>query len=125
MRNIFFCFFCFLVVSAKAQQQYGCKIDLINVTDDKVKVQIKTPSVKETEILFSFPKVIPGSYSEKNYSRFIEKFTAYDAVGKELKTKKENATQYLIRGSDKLTKIEYLVNDSWDEQDKKYASKGR
>jgi predicted metalloprotease with PDZ domain len=119
MRNIFLCLFCFLAVSAKAQQQYGCKIDLINVADDKVKVQIKTPSVKEAEILFSFPKVIPGSYSEKNYGRFIEKFTAFDAAGKELKVKKENVAQYSIKGADKLARIEYLVNDSWDEQDKK------
>ena len=74
MKNIVLGLFCFLFISAKAQQQYSCKIDLINVTDDKVKVQIKTPAVKESEILFSFPKVIPGSYSEKNYGRFIEKF---------------------------------------------------
>ncbi len=119
MRNIFFCLLCFSFASAKAQQQYNYKIDLINVQDDKVAVQLKTPKVKETEILFSFPKVIPGSYSEKNYGRFIEKFTAYDAEGKELKVKKENVAQYLIKGSDKLSRIEYLVNDSWDEQDKK------
>lgn len=119
MKNILFHLIFFSFASVKAQQQYQYKIDLLNVTDDKVKVQLKTPALKETEILFSFPKVIPGSYSEKNYGRFIENFKAFDATGKELKVKKENVAQYLIKGADKLSRIEYLVNDSWDEQDKK------
>ena len=118
MRNALMGLVCFLSIAGSAQK-YNYKIDLVNVKDDKVSVQLKTPAIKETEILFSFPKVIPGSYSEKNYGRFIEKFTAYDAAGKELKIKKENLAQYLIKGADKLARIEYLVNDSWDEQDKK------
>jgi len=118
MRIIFKGLFCLFSVSAWAQK-YEYKIDLVNVVDDKVKVQLTTPGIKEEEILFSFPKVIPGSYSEKNYGRFIEKFAAYDAAGKELKTKKENVAQYSIKNANKLSRIEYLVNDSWDEQDKK------
>jgi predicted metalloprotease with PDZ domain len=119
MKKILFCLFCFSFAAVNAQQQYQYKIDLAHVPDDKVRVQLKTPVVKETEILFSFPKVIPGSYSEKNYGRFIEDFKAFDANGKELKVKKENIAQYLIKGADKLFRIEYLVNDSWDERDKK------
>ena len=119
MKNIFLALLCFGFTELIAQQQYQYKIDLVHVVDDKVSVALKTPAIMESEILFSFPKVIPGSYSEKNYGRFVEKFKAYDAAGKELKTKKENVAQYLIKDADKLSRIEYVVNDSWDEQDKK------
>lgn len=119
MKKILLIPFGLFIISSQAQNQYNCKIDLVNVENDKVKVQLNTPVIKEPEILFSFPKVIPGSYSEKNYGRFIEKFSAYDATGKELKIKKANVSQYLIKEASRLARIEYLVNDSWDEHDKK------
>lgn len=119
MKNLIFILFSFFIISVKSQNQYIYKIDLVNVVNDKVKVQLKPPIVKESEALFSFPKVIPGSYSEKNYGRFIENFSAYDAAGKQLKVKKENVSQYSIKDANRVTRIEYLVNDSWDQQDKK------
>lgn len=119
MRFLLNTLLCFVTINAAAQQQYHYKIDLVNVNDDKVAVKLKTPVITETEILFSFPRVIPGSYSNKSYGRFIESFKAFDAEGKQLKSKRANDNQYLIKEANKLAAIEYLVNDSWDEHDKK------
>lgn len=118
MRLLLSLFCSLFLFTIQAQQTYEYKIDLINITDDKVSVQLITPVIKENEILFSFPKVIPGSYSEKNYGRFIESFKAFDADGKTLKTKKINPNQYLIKNAEKIRSIRYEVNDSWDVHDK-------
>lgn len=102
--------------SLSAQSKYVYNVDLKTVKNDQVQVNLITPSVKENQIVFSFPKVIPGSYSEKNYGRFIEGFTAIDKSGKKLKIEKINDNQYKISNSTSLAQIQYLVNDTWDEK---------
>ena len=103
-----------------AQNSYRYKADLLHIEDDKIAVQLTTPAISEQEIVFSFPKVIPGSYSEKNFGKFIDDFTAMDKDGKKLKTNKLNANQYSISNANTLASISYLVNDTWDKPDKDF-----
>ncbi|MES2773200.1 MAG: peptidase M61 [Bacteroidota bacterium] len=103
-----------------AQNRYHYKADLLHIKDDKVAVQLITPTISEQEIVFSFPKVIPGSYNEKNFGKFIDDFIAVDKDGKKLKTNKLNPNQYLISNASTLASISYLVNDTWDKPDKDF-----
>lgn len=97
-----------------AQLKYVYHTDLSNIEHDKVKVELETPAVKETVIVYSFPRIIPGSYSEKNFGAYIDDFTARDKNGKALKVSKLNANQYKIKQADKLVSLSYFVNDTWD-----------
>ena len=97
-----------------AQQNYKYKADLVNVANDQVFVTLQTPQIKEETIIFSFPKAIPGSYSEKDFGRFIKDFIAYDRKGKKLPIDKINNTQFRIKKASSLQKITYNVNDTWD-----------
>ena len=97
-----------------AQQAYKVSLDLKNVTDDKVKVVVHTPEVKEDKITYIIPSVIPGSYSRKDYGRFISKFRAFDAKGRKLKTTKQGENLFVIAKARKLARLEYLVDDTWD-----------
>ncbi|MFD2514072.1 peptidase M61 [Pontibacter locisalis] len=97
-----------------AQESYNITLDLKNVTDDKVKVVINTPDVKENKITYIIPSVIPGSYAQKDYGRFISKFRAYDAKGRKLKTSQQGKNLFEISKAHKLARIEYLVDDTWD-----------
>lgn len=108
-----------VVAGLYAGNEYTISIDLKNVTKDKVKVVCNVPTVKESEVVFVFPNVIPGSYALKEYGRYIEGFKAYDANGKTLKTKKADKYNYTILGANNLVRIEYYVNDSWEEKDGK------
>ncbi|GAA4439225.1 peptidase M61 [Pontibacter saemangeumensis] len=99
---------------AVAQQAYNVSLDLKNVTDDKVKVVVHTPEVKEDRITYIIPSVIPGSYSKKDYGRFISKFRAYDAKGRKLKTSQQGKNLFVIEKAKKLARLEYLVDDTWD-----------
>lgn len=104
-----------------AQEKYVYTADIKNITNDQVKIELVTPKISENEIVFSFPKVIPGSYSQKNYGKYIVDFKVTDEKGKELKAKKINENQYRIANASKIAKITYRVNDTWDTREKDFV----
>ncbi|MEO8150252.1 MAG: hypothetical protein ABI723_21640 [Bacteroidia bacterium] len=101
-------------------QQYSYTADLINIADDRVKVTCIVPRQTNKKIDFIFPNLIPGSYAYKEYGRYIEDFVAYDENGKKLKVKKADKYNFSIQNADRLFKVEYYVNDSWEEKNGKH-----
>lgn len=89
-------------------------IDLVNVVDDKVQVTIVPPTLTEETTTFHIPKIIPGTYSEDNYGKYIENFKAYDKKGNALKIAKIDENSFTISDATKLAKVTYLVNDTFD-----------
>jgi predicted metalloprotease with PDZ domain len=116
-RKIFLALFVF-VISFKIilAQQYTYTVDLQNIMKDRVKVTCTVPSQTADRIDFIFPNVIPGSYALKEYGRYIDQFNAFDENGNKLKVKKADRYNFSILGASKLKKIEYVVNDSWEEK---------
>ena len=96
------------------QNDVAVTIDLINVKDDKVMVTVTPPTFTSETVTFHFPKTVPGTYSEDDYGRFIESVKAFDAKGNALKVAKIDENSYTISDAKKLSKITYLVNDSFD-----------
>ena len=91
-------------------------IDLKNVIDDKVMVVMTTPKIKNEKIVFNIPKTVPGTYSEDNFGQFIEDFKALNARGELLPVTKLNTNSWEISDAKKLSKITYLVNDTFDQE---------
>lgn len=89
-------------------------IDLKDVKDDKVMVTITTPAFDSETATYFIPKIVPGTYSEDNYGKYIENFKAYDSKGKELSATKADDNSWKISGAKKLAKVTYLVNDTYD-----------
>src|SRR5215216_2589145 len=114
MRSVTLAFLLLSSFFLSAQNKYSYSVDLKNIVDDKISIELITPSIKEQEITFSFPRVIPGSYSEKNFGSYIEDFKAFNKEGKALELKKINKNQYLIKEATTLASINYKVNDTWD-----------
>ncbi|MBC6991733.1 peptidase M61 [Hymenobacter sp. BT491] len=103
--------------SAHAQSPaagYQITLDLQHVTNDQVRVTIDTPPIKEAQAIYVMPSVVPGSYSKKDYGRFVTNFKALDKKGKSLKVKQDGPDLFVIDKADKLARIEYLVDDTWD-----------
>ena len=102
--------------TARAQQPAGYQIalDLQHVTDDRVPVVVRTPPVTADEVTYVMPSVIPGSYSRKDYGRFVTDFAAYDDRGQKLKVKRLTPNQFTISNARRLARLEYRVNDTWD-----------
>lgn len=89
-------------------------IDLKNVKDDKVMVSITPPAFDTETTTFFIPKIVPGTYSEDNYGKYIEGFKAFDKKGKELTVTRPDDNSWKIEGAKKLAKVTYLVNDTYD-----------
>ncbi|MGB0838569.1 MAG: hypothetical protein ACPGXL_00440 [Chitinophagales bacterium] len=97
------------------QEKYLCNINLQEVKEDKIKVVVQPPKIKDKKALFVMPSVIPGSYAKKDYGRFLSDFKAYKKNGKQLKVKRKDLTNFTINKAHKLDRIEYWVNDTWDD----------
>ncbi|MDQ0064478.1 M61 family metallopeptidase [Chryseobacterium lathyri] len=97
-------------------QSIKTTIDLVNVKDDKVAVTMEFPKMKSGDIKFHFPKTVPGTYSVDDYGRFVEGIKFYDNKGRELTYTKVNDNTYSLKNAKALSKITYLVNDSFDDE---------
>ncbi len=134
MKKIFFAF-------AFALMLWGCKtaniasntptkngiqvdINLDKIKDDKVMVTIDAPAISTNEITYHIPKMVPGTYSEDNYGKYIEGLKAYDKKGKLLDVKKTDDNSWTIANAQKLRKVTYLVNDTFDTENGKGFGKG-
>src|SRR5258706_2142902 len=94
---------------------YKFLIDLVNVQDDKVRVELTTPAITTNVITYHIPKIVPGTYSEDDFGRYIEGFKAFDKKGDSLSVTKSDVNSWTISNANKLYKLSYLVNDSYDD----------
>ncbi|AXT58436.1 peptidase M61 [Aquimarina sp. AD1] len=89
-------------------------LDLVNIIDDKVKVELKINSINSDTISYYLPKIVPGTYQNNNYGKYIEDFKAFDNEGNELSVKKRGDNRWKINSAKQLSSITYLVNDTFD-----------
>ena len=106
---------------AKKEGAYRFLIDLVNVQDDKVKVELTTPAITANTITYHIPKIVPGTYSDDDYGRYIEQFKAFDKKGDTLTVTKSDVNSWMIAGANKLYRLSYLVNDSYDDDTTRQA----
>ncbi|MBE0391102.1 peptidase M61 [Flavobacterium sp. PL002] len=99
-------------VTAKKEVQVA--INLTDIKDDKVMVTVNAPTILTNEITYHIPKTVPGTYSEDNYGRYIDDLKAYDQKGNLLDVKKLDDNSWSISKATTLSKITYLVNDTFD-----------
>lgn len=97
-----------------AQKSYQYSISLDNVTNDQIHVTLVPPAVESKELKFSFPKIVPGTYSISDYGRFIEHFVAYDINGNKIETQTSGPNAWAIDNTKGVSRIEYDMNDSYD-----------
>lgn len=99
---------------AQSKGGYQYTLDLTKVVDDKVYVELSPPSIKETEIIFYFPKMIPGTYAIEDYGRFVSKLEVLDKKGAKLNVSKIDDNSWKIKNANKAAKISYWIEDTFD-----------
>jgi predicted metalloprotease with PDZ domain len=109
-----------IVLSLSAQKGkdfkgYRFTIDLTRVTNDQIRVDLKTPAITAKTITYQLPKIVPGTYSIDDYGRYVEQFKAFNIKGDTLKVVRKDENSWTISGSEKMVKLSYLVNDSYDD----------
>lgn len=108
-----------LFTSSAFAQKMDYKVDLKNCKKDRIAVELNTAYHGGDTAKFSFPMTIPGTYAVLDYGRYITAFKAFDSSGKALKVKKKGNNTFTIFPGKDVAKIQYLVDDSWEEKNKK------
>ncbi len=98
-------------------KSYSIYMNLNKVVEDKIKVEMVPPIIRQDSVEFHMARIIPGTYDIENYGRFISEFKAMDSKGKELKVKKLDLNRWMIYGAKKLYKIDYWVEDTYDSEE--------
>ncbi|PWA03879.1 M61 family metallopeptidase [Flavobacterium psychrotolerans] len=105
----------FKVISqTKPIEQVRVNIDLNTIKEDKVSVTIRPPKFSTKEVTYHIPKIIPGTYSEDDYGKFIDDLKAFDKKGVAIAVVKIDANSWKITDAKKVSKITYQVNDTFD-----------
>ena len=91
-------------------------IDLVNIDEDRVLVAIDPGAFTQDEVHFYIPKTVPGTYSIDNYGKYIEDFKALDYDGNVLAYQQPDENTWTISSGQKLDKISYYVNDTFDQE---------
>lgn len=102
------------IVSNVTKNEVEVQIDLNGIKDDKVMVTVLPPAIKSEKITYHIPKIIPGTYSEDDYGKFLENVKAYDSKGNALSVAKTDDNSWTISDAKKLAKLTYWVNDTYD-----------
>jgi len=123
--------FSFLILAngifAESGKIYNYDVDLTTVVNDRYQVILDCKDFAADNLIYQFPKIIPGTYRNADYGKYIKDFSAYDNQGKKLHVKKKGKNTYIISKAADLEKITYWVNDTWDakwKRDKVYPMAG-
>lgn len=113
------CLWLYLTVTKAVAQKnddhtYHVTIDLTKVKDDKVQVTLLAPEIEKDEIIYNMPKIVPGTYSVSDFGKFVTDFKALDKKGKPLTVEKLDVNRWRIKKAEKLHKITYWVDDTFD-----------
>ena len=109
-----FVLFFYLTLSVCAQSKYEFSVDLTKCADDKLTIDLITPSFSSPEIIYRLPKIVPGTYEIFDFGRFVSDFSATDSSGNVLKVDHLDLNSWKISNASKLYKISYKVQDTWD-----------
>ena len=99
---------------SNAQPTYRYSVDLNNVDNDQLTVELITPPISKKTTVFYFPKIVPGTYMNSNYGKYVHNLKAFTKSGSELSVKKSGDNSWSIQNADKLYRITYQVEDTWD-----------
>ena len=93
---------------------YNYILDLTKTENDRLLVTLLTPEIEDQEIIYYLPKIIPGTYREADYGRFISELKAFDKKNRELSVERLDDNSWKIGKANKMVKLTYLVDDTFD-----------
>lgn len=102
------------ISSVSAQDKYSFYMDLNKISNDLIEVTLETPAIKESKIIYNMPKIVPGTYQIYDFGQYVMDFKAFDVNGKSLYVNRLDDNRWEIHDADKMRKIVYWVEDTWD-----------
>jgi predicted metalloprotease with PDZ domain len=107
----------FFVCNVFAQTSYNYVIDLVNVQNDKVKVELTPPMFNTEQVEFCLPSMVPGTYEVYDFGKYISEFKAIGKNGSAISVIKKDQNTWQLSPANQIEKITYLVDDTWDKSE--------
>ncbi|RAJ08229.1 putative metalloprotease with PDZ domain [Chitinophaga skermanii] len=120
MKKVFLaCIASFSMLSVVNAQSYKYTLDVNQIKNDILPVSLVTPPQTSKKVIFSLPKIIPGTYAISDYGNFVDNVQAFTAAGKALPVKRLDVNRWEISNAHHMAKLTYNVEDIFD-TDKKH-----
>ncbi|MBD1397052.1 peptidase M61 [Pontibacter sp. JH31] len=103
-----------VATQSPVEPRYAVHIDLTQVKDDKIPVTLQAPAIKQGEIIYNMPKIVPGTYSVSDFGKYVSDFQALDKQGNPLPVARLDTNRWRISQSQNLDRITYWVDDTFD-----------
>jgi predicted metalloprotease with PDZ domain len=104
----------FVTIHTSAQTTYQYSVDLTKVQNDQLMVELLAPKIDKQDITFYLPKIVPGTYMNSNYGKYVHNLEAFDKSAKALTVKQSGDNSWKINNAKAIYKITYKVEDTWD-----------
>ncbi|WP_028871283.1 peptidase M61 [Psychroserpens burtonensis] len=91
-------------------------INLSSVVEDRAPVIINPGRFITETVTYRLPKVVQGTYSISDFGKYIDAFKAINYEGNDMQTTRVDDNTWTIANATNLDKIEYLVNDTFDQE---------
>lgn len=116
MKNILAAIYCCIaLLSTASDNTYHYSFDLSAINADKLQVTLITPTITENEVVFSMPRIIPGTYSIYDFGRFADNVQAFDKNGIGLPVSRIDTNQWKISNAQNMVRLTYWLNDTYDD----------
>ncbi|GGE38912.1 M61 family metallopeptidase [Psychroflexus planctonicus] len=99
----------------QAEQDYVlAHLDLVNVENDRIKVEVDPGKISKDTLRFYIPKTVPGTYALNSYGQFSEDLVAYDYKGNTMNASRIDENTWEIYDATNFDKLSYYSNDTFD-----------
>ncbi len=95
-------------------------VNLLDTKEHKVKVTLDLKKSVAEIATYQMPAWAPGAYAMTNYGRFVTDFKAYGKNGNQKRTEKVTENRWKIYGAKDLSRVEYLVGNSYKDSTSLY-----
>jgi predicted metalloprotease with PDZ domain len=105
-----------LTTGVEAQSNYKYSVDLTKAENDQLTVDLLCPKIATAQTIFYLPRIVPGTYMNSNYGKYVHDLKALDKSGKELPVKAKDDNSWEIKNAKNLYRLTYKVEDTWDSE---------
>ena len=121
MQRFLFLVFCSALLAScgpktpnNQRQHIQASLDLVNITDDKLTVNLIAPTLTTETTTFNMPEIVPGTYSDSDFGNYVEGLKAYTESGEPLTVTKNGDNTWSISNAKTLYRLSYQINDTFD-----------
>ena len=97
---------------AFAQSPLRYTVDLNDRFGHEFKVSLRVDSLPASASVYQFAATAPGTYQVMNIGRFVRRFQAFDAAGKEIATQHASINQWRMSDPQRVREIRYSVAET-------------